>query len=61
MRHQVWWGSVIFLQLCFGWPAAALSSETIQKIEFLSFEQVQPMLQAMSGKIPKGLSGSGEV
>jgi CheR methyltransferase, SAM binding domain len=61
MRHQVWWGSVIFLQLCFGWPAAALSSETIQKIEFLSFEQVQPMLQAMSGKIPKGLSGSGVI
>lgn len=61
MRHQVWWGSVIFLQLCFGSSAGAQSSEKIGKIEFLSFEQVQPVLEAMSDKIPKGLSETGVV
>ena len=41
--------------------ATSLSAQSSTKIEYLSFEQVRPVLQAMSGKLPKGLSQTGVV
>lgn len=41
--------------------SAAAAAQSPAKTEFLSFEQVQPVLQVMKDKLPKGLSSSGAV
>jgi len=58
MKLRLYFSLFVLLACSF---AKSVSAQSSTKIEYLSFEQAQPTLQAMSGKLPQSLSQSGNV